>query len=101
MVHGPRKIWQNKFKHAIDFGVEVNWNPSQLKPFKNAVNQHLNATGTRVVHGTYLHGNIPARFHINPNTGLTVVSRMNGRFITGFKASPAQANDILTNFKLF
>ena len=66
-----------------------------------AVNQHLNAAGTKVVHGTYLHGNIPARFHINPNTGLTVVSRMNGRFITGFRASPALINDILVNFKLF
>jgi hypothetical protein len=81
--------------------VEGNWNPSQLKSFKDAVNQHINANGTQVVHGTYLHGNIPARFHVNPNTGLTVVSRMNGKFITGFRASSAQINDILTNFKLF
>jgi hypothetical protein len=101
VVHASKKIWQAKFKHANEFGVEGNWNPSQLKSFKDAVNQHINANGTQVVHGTYLHGNIPARFHVNPNTGLTVVSRMNGKFITGFRASSAQINDILTNFKLF
>ena len=101
-VNAPRKIWQAKFKHAVDFGVEGNWNStSQLKAFRSAVNHHINANGTQVVHGAYRNAATKVRFHINPNSGLTVVSNLHGRFMTGFRASPAQVSNILTKNFLF
>lgn len=95
IVNAPRKVWQQKFKHAVDFGVEGKWNPGQVKAFRSAINQHINANGTQVINGAYRNASNAVRFHINPNNGLTVVSSLKGRFITGYRADASQIASIL------
>jgi len=87
---------QSKFKHAGDFGVMGNYSKANAGRFSSAINQHINAPGTQIIQGTYRNANNPVIFHLNPNTGLNVISTRSGQFITGSKLSPAQVNDVLT-----
>ncbi|MDX2246331.1 MAG: colicin D domain-containing protein [Bacteroidia bacterium] len=96
ILHFPSNQLQSKFKHAIDFGVLGNFNKANAAKFSAAINQHINATSTQVIHGAYRNTSNAVTFYLNPTTGLNVVSTRSGQFITGAKLSPAQINDILT-----
>jgi hypothetical protein len=84
---------QAKFKHASDFGIDGNWNKLSAVKFNSAINQHVNSAGVRTIIGTY-RGN-PVIHYVNPSTGLNVISSSSGEFISGWKLSPAQLENVL------
>ena len=47
-----QKQLQKKFKHAADFGVEGNCNKANAQIFDEAIQRHLNASGTKEIQGT-------------------------------------------------
>ena len=97
IVTTPKQL-QKKFKHAEDFGVSGNYSPANAKKFDGAIKNHLNASGTKEISGTY-RGN-PVTFHIDPSTGLTVIQKPNGDFLSGWKLNPQQKQHVLMDGKL-
>jgi len=89
---------QKKFKHAGDFGVNGNYNPANGKKFNQAIQNHLNASGTKEISGIY-RGN-PATFHTNPSSGLTVIQNPNGSFLSGWKLNSQQLQHVFKDGKL-
>jgi 23S rRNA pseudoU1915 N3-methylase RlmH len=94
IINTSFKQLEKKFKHAIDFGITGNSNRANWIKFHSAINQHLNAAGTQIIHGA--HRGSAAIFHYNPKTGLNVITDLNGKFVSGWKLTPGQANDIVT-----
>jgi hypothetical protein len=90
------KQLQSKFKHAADFGVAGNYSRANAANFSSAINQHINALGTEVIHGTYRNANNPVVFYLNRTTGLNVIATPSGQFISGARLTAPQVNDILT-----
>ncbi len=72
---------QSKFKHAADFGVTGPANKSSLAQFCSALNQHINSPDIKTIQGTY-HKN-PVTHHVDPSTGLNVMTDPAGNFISG------------------
>ncbi len=89
---------QRKWKHAIDFGIKGAYNKKNAALFSRALNTHINSPGTRVIVGTYQRN--PALLHLNPKTGLAVVTKYSGEFVSGWKASSAQVIFMLRLKKL-
>jgi len=87
------KQLQAKFKHAVDFGVEGNYNKINAARFSSAINQHINSQDIKVIWGTYHRQ--PAIHYLNPNTGLNVISTPNGQFWSGWKLSGEQMQNVL------
>uniref|UniRef100_UPI003BACA936 colicin D domain-containing protein n=1 Tax=Phytobacter massiliensis TaxID=1485952 RepID=UPI003BACA936 len=48
-----QKELQQKFKHAIDFGVTGNANKLALEAFENAMRDHIDSPGTVKITGKY------------------------------------------------
>jgi len=92
------KQLQSKFKHASDFGVTGPANKANLSRFSSALNQHINSPGVKAIQGTY-RGN-PVTHHLDPSTGLNVMSDSAGNFISGWKLNPAQLQNVLTRGSL-
>ncbi len=92
------KQLQKKFKHAEDFGVSGNYSPANSKKFDEAIQNHLNAPGTKEISGTY-RGN-PVTFNTDPKSGLTVIQNPNGSFLSGWKLNPQQLQHVLKDGKL-
>jgi len=91
---------QKKFeKHARDFGVTGNFSPANAQKFNQAIQQHLNASNTEKITGTF-RKNIPVNFHTDPNTGLTVIQNIDGSFLSGFKLNPQQLKNVLERGEL-
>jgi hypothetical protein len=95
----------SKFKHAPDFGVTGNWNKENAAAFQKAIEDHINAPGTKVIQGELRHGSsgsgyIPVLHYVDPTTGLNVVTDLNGNFITGFKLNADQLQYVLTTGRL-
>lgn len=88
------KQLQKKFKHAADFGIQGNYNKKNAQLFKNAIAQHINNANVKTISGTY-RGN-PVNFFVDPSTGLNVLTTDTGKFISGWKLSSEQLNDVLT-----
>ncbi|MDO6517797.1 colicin D domain-containing protein [Zobellia uliginosa] len=84
---------QAKFKHAADFGVTGSWNKAAAGRFNSAINQHINSAGIKTINGTYRGQSVI--HHLNPNTGLNVISNPSGQFISGWKLNPAQLQNVL------
>ena len=93
IVNTTQKQLQKKFKHASDFGVTGNYSKANAKKFNSAVNQHLNAPGTRPIQGTY-RGD-PVTHHLDPNTGLNVITDQSGNFVSGWRLGPEQLQNVL------
>jgi hypothetical protein len=89
------KQLQKKFKHAVDFGVEGNYNKENAAKFNSAINQHVNAPDTQTIQGTYRNANNPVIFYLNKKTGLNVISSPTGEFISGAKLNNNQVSDKL------
>ncbi len=89
---------QKKFKHAGDFGVAGNPNKANLEAFDNAIQSHLQSPGTQKIAGTY-RGD-PVNIHVDPTTGLTVITDPAGNFISGWKLSAQQLWHVLNGGKL-
>ena len=92
------KQLQKKFKHAGDFGVSGNYNPANAQKFNQAIQKHLNSSGTKEISGTYRGNSVT--FHTNPNSGLTVIQNPNGGFLSGWKLNPQQLQHVLKDGKL-
>lgn len=92
------KQLQKKFKHADDFGVSGNFNPANAKKFNQAIQDHLNAPGTKEISGSYRGSSVT--FHTDPNSGLTVIQNPNGSFLSGWKLNPQQLQHVLKDGKL-
>jgi hypothetical protein len=87
---------QKKFqKHAADFGVQGNWNPANAKQFRTSLENHVKDTANEVVVGRY-HG-APALIHVNPVTGLAVVTDKGGAFISGWKLGAEQLRNVMAH----
>lgn len=98
MTPAASKQLQRKFKHTSDFGISGSYNSANARNFNRAIQQHVNSAATKQIQGTY-RGN-PVTFHVNPNTGLMVVQRSNGGFVSGWKLSGDQLKNVLTRGKL-
>jgi len=98
VAHASDKQIQAKFKHAKDFGVYGNYNKINAQKFYLAIQKHLNDNNTVTFKGTYR--GIKVIFHTNPMTGLTVITRTNGSFLSGWKLNPKQLKHIIKHQKL-
>ena len=81
---------QSKFKHAPAFGVDGNWNSVTRERFREALNQRVQDAKTIV--GTYRGGCV--YHHYNPSTGLNVIQKPNGDFVSGWRLNPDQITNI-------
>lgn len=77
------KQLQSKFKHAGDFGVQGNYSPANALRFKDAIVKHIGSKSTEAVKGTYRGGD--AVIFINKDSGLGVITKPSGEFISGWK----------------
>jgi hypothetical protein len=93
ILNATTKQLQAKFKHAANFGVTGNWNKAAAGRFNSAINQHINSAGVKTINGTYRGQSVI--HHINPNTGLNVISSPSGQFISGWKLNPTQLQNVL------
>jgi hypothetical protein len=89
------KQLQAKFKHAQDFGVAGNYSKANAARFSQAINKHVNSPSVRAIKGTYHER--PLTHHLDPKTGLNVISDSVGNFISGWKLSPAQLRHVLSH----
>ena len=87
------KQLQSKFKHAGDFGVTGNYSKANAAKFSAEINQHINSPGVTKIAGTY-RGN-PVTHYVDPATGLNVIADPSGVFVSGWKLSTAQLQNVL------
>ncbi|MCA1705123.1 MAG: hypothetical protein LC808_18425, partial [Actinobacteria bacterium] len=87
-----------KYKHAKDFGVNEPKGKVGFEKFEQAVKNHVDDPATMHIGGTY-HGQ-PAILNYNPNTGLVVVQKPTGEFVSGWRLSPGQVMNVLKYGKL-
>ena len=87
-----------KFKHASDFGVTEPRGKAGFYAFENAVKSHVDDPSTLHVNGSY--HNAPSVLNYNPKTGLVVVQTPTGEFVSGWRVSLGQAQNILERGKL-
>jgi Colicin D len=85
---------EKKFdKHAEDFGVTEPRGKSGFDEFEQAVRSQVEDPATLHINGTY-RGD-PAIINYNPNTGLAVIQKPSGEFVSGWRLSPEQAANVL------
>lgn len=94
----PKKVQKKYSAHAKDFGLvdekgnPLPWNKANGEKFRKAVDDHVNDPDTKHYDG-YYRGD-PAILDYNPKTGMVVVRKPNGDFVSGWKASADQARNI-------
>lgn len=93
-----RSSLQHAFKHAGDFGVAGNASNKTLAAFSDAIQQHVGAAGTQAIKGTYRGQSVI--HHLDPQTGLNVIQRESGEFLSGWKLSQQQLKHVQTTGKL-
>jgi hypothetical protein len=86
---------QAKFKHAKDFGVAGNYSKINATEFSKAIHQHINSSGVRAIKGTY--HKQPVSHFLDSATGLNVMADPAGNFISGWRLSPAQLQNVLNH----
>jgi uncharacterized Zn-binding protein involved in type VI secretion len=89
---------QHAFKHAEDFGVSGNPSNATLDQFQAAIEDHVQSPDTLSIDGTY-HGK-PATLFVDPATGVNVIGKPSGDFVSGWKLSPEQLRNVMTRGKL-
>jgi hypothetical protein len=89
---------QSKFKHAADFGIAGTPNKGNLQAFASAIQRHVGDSSTQLIQGTY-RGN-PVNIHVNPQTGLAVLTDVGNNFISGWRLSAQQLLHVLNGGKL-
>jgi RHS repeat-associated protein len=83
---------QSKFGHAADFGVTGNYNQVNALKFVEAMSEHIDSA--EAIQGTY-RGTIPVTSYFNPSTDINVMVDQSGNYISGWKLSPAQVQNLL------
>jgi hypothetical protein len=98
MSFGRRQL-QSKFKHAGDFGVVGNANSDEaLAAFSSAIQGHVDGAGTQAIRGTFRGQSVV--HHVDPSTGLNVIQRESGGFLSGWRLSEEQLEHVLTTGNL-
>jgi Colicin D len=87
------KQLQTKFKHAVDFGVQGNYNTVNAGKFSAALNKHINSVDVIMIQGKYR--GQPAIHYLNRNTRVNVISTRSGHFVSGWKLNPSQLQSVL------
>ena len=91
----PMNKLQHEFKHAIDFGIQGNWNKANGELFNNAIHRHVNNISNPVT-GTY-RGTLNVKHYYDPTTGVNVMVNTSGEFVGGWKLSSQQVSNLLRN----
>ena len=81
---------QSKFKHADEFGVGGDWNGTTREQYRQALNRYVQNAETIV--GTYRGDR--AYHHYDPNTGLNVIQKPDGDFVSGWRLNPDQTANV-------
>jgi hypothetical protein len=89
---------EQKFKHAVDFGVTEPRGRAGFDAFENAIKHHVDDPSTLHIEGLY-RGDA-AIFNYNATTGLVVVQSTDGAFVSGWRVTETQARYILEQGKL-
>jgi Colicin D len=85
---------EKKFdKHAADFGITESRGNGGFQQFEQAVKSHVDNPSTLHINGTY-RGDAEI-INYNPNTGLAVIQKPNGEFVSGWRLSSQQATNVL------
>ena len=90
----PQQL-QAKFKHAKDFGVTGNYSKLNAAQFSRAIHQHINNPGVRSIPGTF--HKQPVTHYVNPSTGLNVIVDSGNNFISAWRLSPGQLQNVLAH----
>jgi RHS repeat-associated protein len=80
-------------RHAKDFGVTGNWNKAMASKFEGVLRTHVK--GLTPIQGTY-RGTQKALHYYNSNSGLNVMTDVNGNLLGGWKLSAEQTKYLLT-----
>ena len=89
-----RSQLEKKFdKHAEDFGVTAPRGREGFDEFERALLSQIQNPATLHIDGTYR--GEPAIINYNPNTGLAVIQKPSGEFVSGWRLSPEQAKNVL------
>jgi hypothetical protein len=94
LLRTPEQL-QAKFKHAADFGVTGNYSKAKAVEFSQAIHQHVNSPGVRMIQGTY-RGQSVTHF-LDPSSGLDVIVDPAGTFISGWRLNTAQLQNVLSH----
>lgn len=97
-VEFSSKQLQATFKHAADVGVEGTFNKQDAARFEVVMQAHVTADTTQIIPGSY-RGTSVTHF-VDPNTGLNVMRGPDGGFVSGWKLSWVQLENVLKNGKL-
>ncbi|WP_428342353.1 colicin D domain-containing protein [Mycobacterium sp.] len=82
-----------KYKHAEDFGVTDPRGRAGFDKFENALKAVVDDPSTVHIQGTYR--GQPAILNYNPDSGVCVIQSPGGQFVSGFKLSPGQVQNVL------
>ena len=95
----PRSQIEKKYdSHASDFGVPDPKGSAGFEKLAEALKQFVHDPSTLHINGTYHRQ--PAILNYNPDSGLCVIEGFDGSFISGWKLSPEQAQNVLTRGSL-
>lgn len=89
---------EDKYKHASDFGVTEPRGRAGFDKFDDTLKQFIHDPSTLHIKGTYR--GQPAILNVNPDSGLVVIQSPAGKFISGWKMSPGQLNNVLSRGSL-
>jgi hypothetical protein len=80
---------QSKYNdHALAFGISGPWNKANGAAFRDAIEAHVADPSTQHVSGTF--HQIEVMHHVNPSTGLNVITSPEGEFISGWVLNEKQ-----------
>ncbi|PKH38046.1 hypothetical protein CXG46_18995 [Nocardioides alpinus] len=86
---------QKKFKHARDFGVDGDFNPAAARAYREALETFIEREATLVKRGTMRGQSGEVTFHLDPVSRRCVAVDGNGGFISGWRLSPRQLQELL------
>jgi hypothetical protein len=97
-IRFPMRQLQHAFKHARRFGVQGAMTRTTLEAFRFALMRHVSSASTQVLKGSYR--NLPVTHFVDRYTGLNVMRRSNGEFLSGWKLSAEQLRHVLSTGRL-
>jgi len=92
------KQLQQKFKHAVDFGIDGNLNPQKMLEYKDVIARHINDPNVLRIQGSYRGDSVVHYF--NKKTGVNVMTKSSGEFISGWKLNEKQIENIISRGSL-
>lgn len=83
---------QKKYKHAQDFNLSGSANTKQFVNYQSKLQEHIDSEQNLVIKGTYRDN--PVVHYLNPETKVNVIVDLNNRFVSGWKLSEAQFDNV-------